>query len=132
MLVDAISAQVLGQRSLDTLVKRRKVWTTILLSVSLEAVHCRVALDIVTHLHIVVVNLSVNARGLNDHALLSRSISNQDCEVDVVLRLSTLLVVFILLVLILRIVRQWLSERKNNGMLVFSCESQFSTTVVNL
>ena len=119
MLVNAEAAQVLSERGLDTLVESGEVWSAVLLGVTLEAVDSGVALNIVAHLDVVVVDLSVDASGLNDHSLLARLVSNQDSKVNEVFGLAALLVFAFFFLLVLRIIRQWLSINISQIWLVF-------------
>ena len=78
MLIDAEAFQVLGQRRLDSLVKRGEVGTSVLLDLALKAMELLDVVDVLGDLHAVIVDLSVNSCALNNEALGITAISDKN------------------------------------------------------
>lgn len=100
VLVDAEAFKVLGQGSLDPFVERGEIGTSILLDLALKTMELLDLVDVVGHLHAVVVDLSVDGGALNDETLAVTAVSDEDGEVAVVLSLGAAL--FVALILLVR------------------------------
>ena len=88
MLVNAVAFQVFGQGCLDPLIEGREVGTSILFDLAFEAMELFDLVDIVSDLHAVVVNLSIDGGSLDNQASVFTTIGDKDCEVTIVLGLG--------------------------------------------
>ena len=107
MFINAEALQVLSQRRLNPLVQRRKIWTSILLDLTLEAVQLLDLIDVIGHLHAVVVDLCIDCRSFNHQAFGVSAICDENGEVAVVFGFGAALLV----VLVLLVVRELLVVR---------------------